>query len=74
MARLLGLLLIIGIAWLAFRQLAGGARTRMHRREAPPEFERTVRCERCGVHLPLSLAERDGDDYVCSEHACRSRS
>lgn len=73
MSRLLGLLLIIGIAWLAFRQLTGGSRARVRRREANA-FERTVRCERCGVHLPLSLADRDGNDYVCSDRACRPRS
>lgn len=72
MARLLGLLLLFGIGWLIVRQLLAPS---SRRRDVPPaRFEKTVQCERCGVHLPLSLAQRDADDRtVCGEPDCDDR-
>ncbi|MBS64679.1 MAG: hypothetical protein CMN27_17245 [Salinisphaera sp.] len=78
MARLLGLLLLIGLGWLVVRQLLGPRRASQHESK-PPRFEKTVRCSRCGVHLPLALADEDANgapicnDANCSAHRPRDR-
>jgi len=72
-ARLLGLLLLVGLGWLIVRQLLGRS---TRRRDPPPpaRFEKTLQCERCGVHLPLSLVSRDRDNrVVCNEPDCINR-
>ncbi len=68
MGRLIIALVLIFLAWLAIRRLirgpAGG-------RQAPKDqqFEKTVRCEQCGVHVVQRLAhERDGRYYCSREH------
>lgn len=73
MARLLGLLLLIGLGWLVIRQLSGRGRIRTHRAPPAQRFEKTVRCAECGVHLPLSIARRDGERYVCTDSDCQDR-
>jgi hypothetical protein len=71
-ARLLGLLLLLGLGWLIVRQLV---RLPPRRQESsPPRFEKTVQCARCGVHLPLSLAQRDHEDRpICGDPNCDQR-
>jgi formylmethanofuran dehydrogenase subunit E len=67
MARLLGILLLVGLVWLGLRWLFN--RVAVARRAAEvPRFEKTVRCARCGAHMPLALARAEGDVYVCRAH------
>ncbi|MES1932044.1 hypothetical protein T35B1_05518 [Salinisphaera shabanensis T35B1] len=76
MARLLGLLLLLGLGWLIVRQLLGTSASRRPRArsdDAPPQFEKTVRCTRCGVHMPLSLAQETRDGLVCGDTDCSAR-
>lgn len=75
MIRLLGLLLLIGLGWLVLQRVFGARRPRQDRPEPPhsdepPRFDKTVRCARCGVHLPLALARAEGDGHVCAEPGC----
>ena len=68
MWRLLLVLLAIWIALLLFRD----ARRRRRARGRPPQAPvTTVRCARCGVHLPSSSALQhvDGRTFCCPEHA-----
>lgn len=77
MARLLGLLLLLGLGWLIVKQLLGSSarkRDRVREDDNNPRFEKTVRCARCGVHMPLSLAHRSDDGHVCGEPDCSERS
>lgn len=71
MARLLGILLLLGLGWLLLRPLFA-ARKRTHHASAQ-RFEKTVRCERCGVHLPMSLARIEDGRHVCADPECRSK-
>ncbi|MAS11060.1 hypothetical protein J7355_10330 [Endozoicomonas sp. G2_2] len=76
MARLLGLLLLLGLGWLIVRQLLGATRAgqdRTRNENTPPRFEKTVRCARCGVHMPLALAHETDDGHVCGEPDCSAR-
>lgn len=73
MTRLIGLLLVIGLGWLIVKRALGATRP-APRRPPPPRFEKTVRCARCGVVLPLSLARRQGEDYVCGGSGCDTTS
>jgi|GEM_PF-1174577 len=74
MGRILGLLLLLGVGWLIVRQLLGTTSPKRDRpRRSPPRFEKTVRCARCGVHLPLALARLEGNDYVCTDTDCEHR-
>ncbi|MES1940381.1 hypothetical protein T5B8_09064 [Salinisphaera sp. T5B8] len=73
MARLLGLLLLVGLGWLIVRQLLG-ARRPSRDTSATPRFEKTVRCSRCGVHLPLALSTRDANGApICNDSDCDKR-
>ena len=70
MIRLIFLLAVIAIAVLIVRKILETGKTTSD--EKPPArkpLTDMVRCEHCGVHLPLSEAVQDGDHYYCSrEH------
>jgi uncharacterized protein len=68
---LLKLLLVIVIAYLAYRLLRSYVRSVESRHEPPGmrphEPEVMVRCSVCGVHLPKSEALTAGGKRYCSE-------
>ena len=72
-ARRAGLLLLLGLSWLASRVLRGPA-TRRAPGGSPSTGGRMVRDRVCNTFLPRSsaLVARDGDEerFFCSE-ACR---
>ncbi|WP_394701309.1 PP0621 family protein [uncultured Propionivibrio sp.] len=64
------------LLWLLFGVLAYSLwRAHQRRRAARPsvserQAERMVRCERCGVHLPIGeCVEHHGSYYCCHRHA-----
>jgi len=67
MGRLLQLLLLAALIWLAWRlvrkALAGPGRAA----DAPPEFEPTARCGRCGTHVPRPQLDAAGLCPRCLE-------
>ncbi|MFC3102465.1 hypothetical protein [Salinisphaera aquimarina] len=71
MARLLGLLFLLGLGWLVVKRLLGPEP--VARDKPQPRFEKTVRCARCGVHLPMSLARPDHQGHVCADPDCSGR-
>jgi len=71
MAKLLGLLVLVGLGWLVVKRLLGP--TPIRREPPQPRFEKTVRCTRCGVHLPLALAREEGNAHVCNDPGCNQR-
>ncbi|WP_353249883.1 hypothetical protein [Salinisphaera sp. T31B1] len=71
MAKLLGLLVLLGLGWLVVKRLLGPAPVR---RDPPqPRFEKTVRCARCGVHLPPALTRSSEVGPVCADDECQAR-
>jgi uncharacterized protein len=75
--RILVWIVLIGVAWWAFRDRASSARRtvrdagqRSDRRPAVAPPERMVDCVRCGLHLPASEALKDatGRPYCSEEH------
>ena len=74
MARVLGVLLLIGLAWLVFKRTLGRANRRDQsiRDAQPPRFEKTVRCARCGAYTPLALVRFDAQhNPICKTHDSR---
>lgn len=75
MGKILLLVLLVFVAYALWR----GAKAKRSQadpgagggRQSPPvQVERMVRCERCGVHLPVGEAYQVGDRHYCSaEHA-----
>lgn len=75
--RIVAWIVLIGLAWWAFRDRTSSGRRKMRGTAgragdraaiAPPE--RMLDCARCGLHLPASEALRDsaGQPYCCEEH------
>ena len=75
MGKILLLVLLLFVAYALWRG-AKAKRARPDpgagaaRQSSPAHVERMVRCERCGVHLPLGEAYLVADRHYCSaEHA-----
>lgn len=68
MAKLLGLLVLLGLGWLVVKRLLGPPP--VPRDPPQPRFEKTVRCARCGVHVPAALARPADNGHVCKEPGC----
>lgn len=71
MAKLLTLVLLAFVAYLAFRRWNA-------REDAPPRKENVnagpepvVACSLCGLHVPLSESLRSGDRHYCCEDHLR---
>lgn len=62
--RLLLLLCIAWIAWRLFRYVQRGA---LQRRPPPEQFEPMAPCSRCGTYLPAKALTSDGRCGRCSE-------
>ena len=71
MAKLLGLLVLLGLGWLVVKRLMGPPP--VPRDPPQPRFEKTVRCARCGVHLPATLARPTDDGHICNDSDCARR-
>lgn len=68
---MLRLLLLTLAVWIAFVLVRDHLRRRQARRVTPSPPVTTVRCARCGVHLPAerALQHVDGRHYCSPEHA-----
>jgi hypothetical protein len=64
MGRLVLFLLLIALAFVVWRLLRG-ALAPPASREAPPEFEPTARCARCGTHVPRTQLDAAGACARC---------
>lgn len=63
------LLFLLGLfaVWYLRRTLEGGGRRRPQDQSAPRAQTETMReCAHCGIHVPESEAERDGEHFYCS--------
>jgi hypothetical protein len=58
MGRLLSLLLLVLLAYVAWRLLRRALQP--PREPAPPRFEPTARCARCGTHVPAAQLDAAG--------------
>ena len=52
MGRLLQLLLLAALIWIAWRLVRKALAPPAAGGEAPPKFEPTARCGQCGTHVP----------------------
>ena len=64
MIRILQILLLLALAWIAWRMVRAmlAPRSGSERREAP-RFTPTARCARCGTFVPRDQLDADG---ICS--------
>ncbi|WP_417070106.1 PP0621 family protein [Niveibacterium terrae] len=63
------LLFLLGLfaVWTLRRTVEGGLRRRHQGQPAPRALPETMReCAHCGLHVPESEAERDGEHFYCS--------
>jgi uncharacterized protein len=70
MLRLIFLLALLAVALLIVRKVIQAGRSSSEKR--PPEkkpLTDMVKCDYCGVHLPVNEAIKDGEHFYCSaEH------
>jgi uncharacterized protein len=68
---MLRLLLLSMAVWIAYVLVRDALRRRRVHRTPPAPLVATVRCARCGVHLPAeeALQHVDGRHYCSPEHA-----
>ena len=68
---MLRLLLLSMAVWIAYLLVRDALRRRRVHHTPPPPQVTTVRCARCGVHLPAAQALQhvDGRHYCSPEHA-----
>lgn len=59
MMRLLQILLLIALAWVAWRLIRKALAPPPSRTE-PPEFQPTARCTQCGTHVPRAQLNANG--------------
>lgn len=70
MARLLLLLIAIGLVYLILKRVVGMQRQRSLRRDRAPtrpktHYEKTERCVRCGAFIPRRMGRSTDAGYVC---------
>ena len=65
MGRLLLLLLLAALAFVAWRLLRGALAAPREPGPAPPRFEPTARCTRCGTHVPREQVDAAGVCMRC---------
>src|SRR5699024_12702888 len=71
MGRFLIAIVLIGLVFWALRGLWHGPAPAASQ-DSEPQFEKTVCCARCGVHVSCRIAiEHDGRHYCCPEHLPR---
>lgn len=77
MYSIIRLLLILAIAWLAWRLIKGALAARRHPTPSKDKTipgERIVPCAHCALHIPEREAVMvDGKPYCCPEHARAAR-
>lgn len=70
MGRLLQLLLLAALIWLAWRVLRKAlAPPATPRDDTPPQFEPTARCAQCGTHVPRAELNAAGMCARCQTPA-----
>lgn len=68
MGRLLQLLLLGALVWIAWRLVRNVlAPPRRGPAEEPPAFEPTTRCARCGTHVPRAQLDAAGTCARCRQ-------
>jgi len=69
MARLLFILIAIGVVVAVIKRVAGLHRQRSVDRttERHPRFEKTEKCARCGSYLPASLTRESAAGQICRD-------
>lgn len=67
MGRLLQLLLLIALAWVAWRLVRKALAPPPTGDGAPPQFEPTARCAKCGTHVPRTELDAAGTCSRCRE-------
>jgi hypothetical protein len=65
MGRLLLFLLLIALALVVWRLVRSALAPTAPREAAPPEFEPTARCARCGTHVPRAQLDAAGACARC---------
>jgi len=69
--RLLTLTVVAVLIWLVWRQVARAvaAPTRRRATDASRQTVKMLPCARCGLHIPVDEALRDGERvYCCRDH------
>ncbi len=68
------LLVVLGVAYMVWRNARIERRRKPPARAAPPAPQDMVQCQTCAVHLPRgdALAGPDGALYCCAEHQPRA--
>jgi hypothetical protein len=70
MGRLLQLLLLAALIWIAWRLVRKAlAPPAAGDTPAPPQFEPTARCGQCGTHVPRSQLDATGACPRCQNRA-----
>lgn len=70
---LLRLLIVIALAWMAYRMLKRFLATRNRRQTRPTMVADTVRCQQCGTYVPKSSAVSLGGKWYCEQHQIEER-
>jgi hypothetical protein len=65
MGRLVLFLLLIALAFVVWRLVRGALAPPAPRADAPPTFEPTARCARCGTHVPRAQLDAAGACAHC---------
>jgi len=68
MGRTLFIIIAIALAFVIIKRLiTTQSRSKTSRRSATQNYQNTVRCEKCGTHIPMDSAYKVDDKFYCNE-------